>query len=363
MPHSSNARESLILLPKGSTEPVDPAPGHPSQQGESCCVYNLTRGGFLSTGVESADFPAMALSARLPLITPGSNTGLRMIPFRGISPMNVRVPIDLIYLDDNCNVLDVVEMFPVSVTPASGVPAASVLAVPAHTISTTETRRGDRLTFCTPKEIAQLLLQNAESETTAGAVLSTAPGADLSAPRQSARVLPWLNIVTPDFADEKPLSVIPQAAPAPQPVADLVPPAPKPTKPSKSWLQRLLNPDPPQPRKASREASPWLTAHFFTGGPPKAHGVRDISPTGVFLLTEERWYLGTLIGLTLTARQVEGTERHITVSARAVRWGNDGVGLEFVFEKDNGSHRASVMGGATKREMELFLQSEKTSEK
>jgi hypothetical protein len=353
MPQSSNALESLILFREGSARAVLPPPLIPLQQPESCCAYNLTRREFLSTRVESADFPAPVLSARLPLITPGSKAGLRMVPFRGLSPMIVQVPIDLIYLDHNCNVLDIVELFPASITSASRVPAESVLAVPAHTIRITETRRGDRLTFCTPTEVAEQLLGNAESKTVTQTIEGTAAPADgLSTPRQPGKILPWLNSVTQSFADETPLSVIPPPAPPLQAVADPDPPAQEPTKASKSWLQRLLNPDAPEPRKALREALPSLAAHFFTGGAPKPHPVRDISPTGVFLLTEERWYPGTLVGITLTDRQLPDNERFITVAAKAVRWGNDGVGLEFVFPKNHGTAKR----GTTKREMEQFLQ-------
>lgn len=361
MPQSSKARESLILLPGGSTGASVSAPSTPPQQAESHCAYNLTRGRFLSTGVESADFPVPLLSARLPLITPGSNTGLRMIPFRGISPMNVQVPIDLIYLDDDCNVLDVVELFPVAVATASRVPAASVLAVPAHTVSTTETRRGDQLKFCTSAEIAEQLLRNAESGAVAKVTSDATADDSLFTPRQPGKILPWLNGPTPGLVDEKSSIEPPPAIPVSPSVADPLPPPQNPGKAPKSWLQRLLNPDPPQPRKTSREASPWLTAHFFTGGPPKAHAIRDVSPTGVFLLTDERWYLGTLIGITLTNGQLPSSDRCITVNAKAVRWGNDGVGLEFIFEKENGNQRASVMGGATRREMEQFLQRAKAA--
>jgi hypothetical protein len=282
-----------------------------------------------------------------------------MIPFRGISPMNVQVPIDLIYLDENCNVLDVVELFPVSIAAASRVPAASVLAVPARTIGTTDTRRGDRLTFSTSTELAEKLLRNAESDTVAQATPAAAPDDILLTLKQPGKVLPWLTSPTQGPADKESSSEIPAAAPPPPAVADPVPPAQKPAKAPKSWLQRLLNPDPPEPRKALREATPSLTAHFFTGGPPKAHEVRDISATGVFLVTDERWYQGTVIGLTITDPRLPEASRFITVNAKAVRWGNDGVGLEFVFEKD-GNQRASVMGGATQKEMEHFLQRQRT---
>ena len=51
----------------------------------------------------------------------------------------------------------------------------------------------------------------------------------------------------------------------------------------------------------------------------------------MYVVTEERWYLGTQIRITLTKTQedVPRAERSITVLATAVRWGKDGVGLEF----------------------------------
>ena len=64
--------------------------------------------------------------------------------------------------------------------------------------------------------------------------------------------------------------------------------------------------------------------------------MRDHCSTGAYILTEERWQRGTLLWLTL---QREGPlekspERRIGVQAKVVRWGNDGMGLEFVFRDD-----------------------------
>jgi hypothetical protein len=52
----------------------------------------------------------------------------------------------------------------------------------------------------------------------------------------------------------------------------------------------------------------------------------------MYVVTEERWYLGTQVRITLTKTLEDGPRagRSITVMATAVRWGNDGVGLEFV---------------------------------
>ncbi len=107
-----------------------------------------------------------------------------------------------------------------------------------------------------------------------------------------------------------------------------------PIQPKRSWLERWLFPDTSgqDKRSGARKPAPGLVAHFWTGGPPKSHPVRDISATGMYVLTEERWYLGTQIRITLTKTLDEGSraERSITVMATAVRWGDDGVGLEFV---------------------------------
>jgi hypothetical protein len=77
-----------------------------------------------------------------------------------------------------------------------------------------------------------------------------------------------------------------------------------------------------------------LIAYFFTGATPTPHEVLDISTSGLYIITSERWYLGTLIRLTLTDRHNPKTERSLTVNARVVRWGNDGVGFEFLPDGD-----------------------------
>lgn len=111
-------------------------------------------------------------------------------------------------------------------------------------------------------------------------------------------------------------------------------------KPAKGWFAKLLNSEPEDPRIASRESLPGLIAYYFTGGTPQPYAVRDISPTGMYILTEERWYPGTVVRATLTDRSNPSAERSITVNAKAVRAGSDGVGFEFVLEeRDQGRVR------------------------
>lgn len=101
----------------------------------------------------------------------------------------------------------------------------------------------------------------------------------------------------------------------------------------KGWFAKLLSSEPEDPRVMLRECLPGLIAYYFTGGTPKPHAVRDISPTGMYIITEERWYPGTVVRVTLTDRHNPSTERSITVNAKAVRTGSDGVGFEFVLEE------------------------------
>ncbi len=77
-----------------------------------------------------------------------------------------------------------------------------------------------------------------------------------------------------------------------------------------------------------------------------AHGIRDISSSGLYVVTEERWYPGTLVLMTLQRNDLgeEIAERSIAVQSRAVRWGPDGVGLQFVLPDEQDRRRAIRAG-------------------
>jgi hypothetical protein len=80
----------------------------------------------------------------------------------------------------------------------------------------------------------------------------------------------------------------------------------------------------------------------------------------LYLVTEERWYPGTLILMTLSRTDCgeECAERSIAVHSRAVRWGNDGVGLQFILASPQDARRGRqvpVVDGLDKRELERFL--------
>ena len=133
-------------------------------------------------------------------------------------------------------------------------------------------------------------------------------------------------------------------------------------KPKRNWLERWLFPDTSEQDKrgGERKPAPGLIAHFWTGGPPKSQPVRDISATGMYVVTEERWYLGTQIRITLTKTLEDGPRggRSITVMATAVRWGNDGVGLECVRESARKARRQEPLlsEGADSEELGQFVE-------
>ena len=85
-------------------------------------------------------------------------------------------------------------------------------------------------------------------------------------------------------------------------------------------------------RTAERRALPGLVAFYWDGGTPIAHDVQEISSTGLYLLTDQRWYPGTVIAMTLQWIPAKDSDpdRSIAVQVRAIRHGADGVGLAFV---------------------------------
>jgi hypothetical protein len=354
-------RESLVQTGHGIDGAIRSSPWIQSgPAADKYFAYNQTRERFLCVDVEAADFSNASLNTRLPALTPDCGSALWILPFRGISPTSVRVPLDLVFLDRNCLVLDAVESFPISQPAPSRTPAESLLVLPANTISATGTYPGDRLLLCAPEEARwSLHAPQANANIPAERRLVSAPGAASANDRPGnmvgGKVLQMADRSCPMPAHENPLIDPPISKPE-QPAQ----PAQK--KTPKNWLQRWLSVDPPDPRKTQREALTWLTAYFFTGGRPVAQGVRDISGTGLYVLTEERWYLGTVIRITLTDLRQPIAERSCTVNAKVVRWGNDGVGFQFLLTDRKAPRQSKIAIGdgqvecVNRLQVEEFLQ-------
>ena len=323
----------------------------------------------------AGDFSHVNLDDWIPALTPNSGAGLWMVPFRGIPSQGVRLPLDLLYLDQDCCVIDMEESFPTFPMSPSSRPAASVLVLPTESIFSSHTQPGDRLILCDAEE----MLWRLEQFSSAGAVPAVMPGVvqgpvlvRREPPQNAGPALPLedrseeaelpKSPQTPQTLETPQASQTPQALQTQEKLP--IEPAGKIIKPQRSWLERWLFPDPPEQdldqRQAPRELAPGLAAYFWTGGVPQAHAIRDVSATGLYVVTEERWYLGTQVRLTLTkANGGElSAERSISVHARAVRSDTDGVGLEFVLQeppKPRRGQMAPQADGADSRQLEEFL--------
>jgi Flp pilus assembly protein TadG len=101
------------------------------------------------------------------------------------------------------------------------------------------------------------------------------------------------------------------------------------------WLDH--NPS-AEKRRAPRVAEPFLLVYYWDGSVPEGRKIRDISPSGAYIITPERWYIGTIVRLVLqgyktTPRPNDGIvpSRSTSIPARVVRHGIDGIGVEFMF--------------------------------
>jgi hypothetical protein len=348
------------------------------------CAYNQTRERFLSADIDAVDFSTSSLiDNRLPSVAPGA--GLWLVPFVGISATSVRIPVDLIYLDRECTVIDTVESFPLARGSALNLPAISVLVLPAESIRETETQVGDKLIVCAPEEMKRQLKKLAtpgvETKADAGArnatgrvlewdarakaktatekIAAEEPAAPAMATTPEVKVSPAPETRAPEPAEEPGSALV--VAPKSEPEAKIAEPGSarvERTAPKRSWLQKLLAPEPADNRRTARHPLPGVYAYFFTGGAPVAHGLRDISLTGMYVFTKERWYPGTMVRMTLSDSSERAAGSSITLNTTVVRAGDDGVGLRFVLEKSNKRQRPvdEMSLGADIEQIEEFLQ-------
>jgi hypothetical protein len=124
------------------------------------------------------------------------------------------------------------------------------------------------------------------------------------------------------------------------------------------WFEELLE---PERRSGERWASPRLAVYFWNGWTPIEHGVRDISTSGVYLITEAEWSPGAKLLLTLQRKELaEGSlDRWIAVEAKVVRRGSDGLALSFVPSgcRSSSGMRSDLHNGVNRKELNRFLSS------
>jgi hypothetical protein len=351
-----------------------------NMESRKLCAYNQTRECFLGLEVDGADLSLAKLKDRIASLSLKSGEGLWLMPFRGLPEWGIRVPLDLLYLDHEGRVIDVVESYPVFRANAATPQPASVLALPTHSIYSSQTQTGDQLVLCAAEEMQQRLERVTGASPASSPSQPPAAAAAPALPQAAKRaVASAVTVSTPEKSKRAGSTTVQSAVllrekplwsggpgllelenrsetEAPQTkqthLMGLIQPEMTDVRPPRGWLERWWSPD---PRKAPRDQSPGLAAYYWTGGAPEPHQIKDISSTGLYVVTEERWYPGTLVLMTLqvTAEGEELGERTISVHSRAVRWGKDGVGLQFVLQKDMADPH---MGAADRKALDRFLQ-------
>jgi PilZ domain/Uncharacterized ACR, COG1430 len=311
------------------------------------CVYNQTRESFLSLGVTVADATTGDIQELVERVSVKPDSGVWIVPFRGTLPMRSLSPVDVVYLDSNYRVIQEIESFLTSSPEPLRDEAASVLILPAHTIYSSQTQPGDQMVICVADEMERRL------------------------ERLSGSFAPLSNTQSVLYPKEKQHGNG-ASAPAPLPIRmETMQAKVKGTETMEnnglktgkrgsllSWIQNWLSTASDR-RRAPRQPLPGLVAYYWTGSTPRAYRVADISSSGFYVLTEERWFPGTMVLMTLqrTDRNGKNLEDSVAVQSRVVRWGSDGLGLAYVLSKavDPNSGESLRENGADKKTLERFL--------
>ena len=235
------------------------------------CVYNQTSECFLSLG---ASLAADALGYLGEIFAKRhakvADEGQWVLQPKPIHTLRLFSARDLVILDAHYRVLEAIESWPSLRFIRLREDAASMLTLPVHTIYSSQTLPGHQLVICVPEEMKDRL-----------------------------RSIPGAPSRNPDLS--------PSSAPVPQ----LAPPA----------RQQQRNPDEPR-----------LVAYDAKDTGLKMYSVKEVSASGLFLATEERWPVGTQLSLTL--QRMDGVSDSllpaITIEMCVARWAEGGIALTFV---------------------------------
>jgi len=310
------------------------------------CVYNQSRESFLSLGVVMADSAAKQLRALLEDFSVKPDSGLWLSPFRGMPATKGLTPVDVIYLDEDNRVIQAIESFPNYAIETAREQPFSALILASHTIFSSQTQPGDTLLICYADEMEDRLGSSTRSNRLSSQASSS--GHFGSAQAVVAEPPPETTRATELFTAHQKLiekeSFESEAS----------------STASASWFIRFLRWLSTDRRASKRHPLPGLVAYYWTGGAPQAFHIADISNVGLYLLTDERWFPGTMILMTLQRTNTDGDDPDdfISVLTKVIRWGSDGVGLTFVPSNtvDLNSGEPLPDTGVGKKALQRFIQ-------
>ena len=281
------------------------------------CICNLTRKSLVSSDMSVVDTVTEPLKVLVDNLSHVPSSGFWMTPFRGLPLGHKLSRFDVVFLDDNFRIAECAEQFAVAESASFRGRHPSALVLPSRTISSSHIGVGDQLKICKvdtkATHLSEPLCLLAGSSLRAKGPKdkhclrdAVPPPGRVRAERASRQ--PDVGKVAGSFASSQPGM--------------------------KTRFLRWLFPDikPSDRRRGQRIPDPKLVAFYNAGGEPKAHKVGDVSLSGLYLMTDERWLQGTKIVITL--QEASGGAEEWTdwccVESEVIRWGVDGVGLEFV---------------------------------
>lgn len=266
---------------------------------KTLCACDRTCEKLISANLKLLDTIQVPFPTQVKALSDVHEAGLWLRPYRGI-PRGPRLSrFDVIYLDESARILACSENFrEIEFRPIHG-KVSSAIILRSHTISSVRIKEGDQLRICSDRKVLA-----GDTEMDQGSQCSNSVALhhlSFSLPK-SRESLPSNASTPPAHAKQEGLS------------------------PMDHFLRWLFD-----PRRGYRMPAPALVAYYWTGGAPKATKLGDVSTSGLYLLTGERWSPGTRIVMTLqrvgACTDPENTTR---VESEVVRWGNDGVGCRIV---------------------------------
>jgi len=108
----------------------------------------MTRQSFLGLRIHKADTLLSRLRGLLGRTRLAADEGLWVVPSRGVHTIGLLFPTDVVYLDEACVVVHVIEhLSPFRVAPVK-IKAQTVLELPIRSVYSSRTQVGDRLLIC-----------------------------------------------------------------------------------------------------------------------------------------------------------------------------------------------------------------------
>lgn len=323
----------------GSLSQATPSAGGRAHKNEKLRVYNRSKESFLSLEVAIFDTTAEPLKKLFEFLVAGSDTSLWLKPYRGIPATQGAKFFDLVYLDEECRVIQEADNYPNPQFAVLEQEPESALLMPAHTVFASQIHVRDQLAICSAAELERILtdLSNStDGESGTHDLSITEPSSSNSGsfgmPQQAALEKP--NAREGDLQDGKKSSL-------------------------SARIKRWFFADAERDERYIRRVLPGLIAYHWSGGTPQPYPLGNISGTGFYLLTEERPYPGTLIMMTLqrTGTNGERLEESIAVYTKVIRWGPDGVGFAFVTPEVKDVKRTDHLPGelADQESLQKFL--------